>query len=111
MTKEEILAKSRQENKDKDLYELEIDTKAEFVGAITAFSICLVLFASEIFICGKTNFGLWGMICSLNAGSYIYKGIKLKKTSVLVCGIICSISALLMVGYTIYKFFAVSTIL
>ncbi len=111
MNKEEILAKSRQENKDKDLYELEIKKKTCEIGLNSAAIVCALLFVSEIIICGKTNFGLWSIITSVYTGSYIYRGIKLNKKGDIALGIIATVITLLMVGYTIFKFFTTSTIL
>lgn len=78
MEKEEILNMSKEENKKKDYYELELDTKATKLGAILMLFLTLIFFALEIFITGKTNYGLYGLIAIFNAGTYSYKAIKTK---------------------------------
>ena len=46
MNKEEILAMSRQENKDKDLYEMQVTESSANIGVITGAIICALLFAA-----------------------------------------------------------------
>ncbi|MBQ8170906.1 MAG: hypothetical protein IJZ95_02825 [Oscillospiraceae bacterium] len=111
MNKEEILAMSRQENKNQDLYELQISEKSATVGALTGVIICTILFVFEIFVCGNTNFSLWGIMTGINAGVGIYKGIKLRKHSTLAMGIMYAAISLLMLTYSIYRLFATTTIL
>lgn len=111
MNKEQILEMSRKENKEQDLYELHVSEKSATIGALIGVLICAVLFVSEIFICGNTNFSLWSIIAGINAGVGIYKGIKLRKTSTLATGIMYAVVAALMLAYSIYNLFTTSTIL
>lgn len=111
MNKEEILAKSRQENKNQDLYDLQISEKSATVGVLTGVIICTILFVFEIFVCGNTNFSLWSILAGINASVGIYKGIKLRKCSTLAMGIMYAVIATLMLAYSIYRLFTVSTIL
>lgn len=111
MNKEEILAMSRQENKEKDLYEMQVSESSANIGLITGAIICALLFALEIFICGTTNYGLWSIVTGFNAAMMIYKGIKLKKKSSILIGIMWATCTIAATAVTISDLFATSTIL
>ena len=78
MKKEEILKMSKEENKEKDYYELELDTRATKIGAILMLLLTLIFYALEIMLTGDTNYGLYSLIAIFNAGIYSYKSIKTK---------------------------------
>ena len=80
MNKEEILKKSREENKNKDIYELEVISKAQRIGGLIALFVTFALMLIErvILECG-TNYGYFLIILSAGAGLWIYKAIKMKK--------------------------------
>ncbi len=111
MNKEEILAMSRQENKEKDLFELEVNKKASTVGIYVAAIICGLLFAAEIFICGTSNYGLWSIIAAINGGIYLYSGIKLKDKGKLTVGVMFALITVGAIAFAISNLFATSTIL
>lgn len=111
MNKEEILAKSRQDNKDKDLYELEVNKKASEIGSISGIIICAVLYAAEVMVCGTQNYGLWSIIAAVVAGTYLYSGIKIKSKKRIVIGIIWTVVAVIAIVTAIVNIFTTSTIL
>ncbi len=111
MNREEILAKSRQENSSRDPYELEVNKKASELGAISAIIICAVLYTAEIFICGSNNYGLWSIAAAVNAGTYLYSGIKLGKKRRIVIGIIWAIVMVVNIVSAITNLINSSTIL
>ena len=111
MNKEKVLEMSRQENKEKDLFELEVNKKASTVGICVAAIICGLLFAAEIFICGTPNYGLWSIIAAINGGIYLYSGIKLKNKGKLTVGVIFALITAGAIAYTISNLIATSTIL
>ena len=76
MNKEEILEKSRAENKKKDIYELEIEAKALQVGGAIVVTIISILFLTELILTGLTNFGFYIVIAAFNGGFYTYQAIK-----------------------------------
>ncbi len=111
MNKEEILAKSRQENKDKDLVELEASRKGGELGAVAAFILCEILFLAEIFICGTQNYGLWSIVTTAIAGAALYKGTKLKNRNQLIYGSIWALISVAAIITAIITLFKTSTIL
>lgn len=111
MNKEEILAKSRQDNKDKDLYELEVNKKASNIGSVSGIIICAILYATEIMVCGTQNYGLWSIIAAVTAGIYLYSGIKLRKKARIAVGAIWAVVTVITITSAIINIFDASTIL
>ena len=98
MDKEKILEMSRKENNDRDLYLLEIDSKSERFAGTIAGILCFVLYLTEQIITGNKNRSLWSIFSIYIAVDRIYKGIKLKKKSSLIFGIIWLCIAILSVA-------------
>ena len=111
MNKEKVLEMSRQENKEKDLFELEVNKKASTVGICVAAIICGLLFAAEIFICGTPNYGLWSIIATIIGVIYLYSGMKLKDKGKLTVGVMFVLITVGAIAYAISNLFATSTIL
>lgn len=91
MNKEEILAKSREENKDKDLYEMSVDAKAGRVAFIAAEIVTAILILLELVFTGEFNLKLLIIDATLEAAYNIYKAIKLPNQSTIFTAIICSL--------------------
>lgn len=80
MNKEEILQASRKENKNKDIYELEVINKGQRIGGLIAISVAFALLLLERVILDiGTNYGYFCIIMSAGAGLWIYKAVKLKR--------------------------------
>ncbi len=78
MNRDEILAKSRKENKDRDLYEMSIDRSAGRVGVVVMYAVVLILTIVSIIQTGKLDIMLWIVAFSVDTSMEIYKAIKLK---------------------------------
>lgn len=79
MNKEEILQKSRNEHKNKDIYELEIINKAQRAGGLTALFVTLALMIIERLFFDVTNYGYFLIIESAVMSLWIYKAVKMRK--------------------------------
>ncbi len=88
MNKDEILAKSRQENKDKDLYTLSIEKSASRVGVITMFAVALILTLISVIQTGKLNFTVWIMTLSVDTAMDVYRAVKFKTKKAILSAII-----------------------
>lgn len=97
MNKEEILAKSREENKDVDLVEIEVNKKSEGFASLVSAIVCFALYAAELIICGEKNYSLWSILTAAFAANYLYKGIKLKDKSKLIFGVLWTITSVLTI--------------
>lgn len=109
--REEILAKSRNENKDKDLYEKEVQVKAGNIGACTAAILATFFFVVQILVGGGMNYGLYAIVFSVPATGYIVKSLNMKHKRDIVFAIIWTVAALMFSVVHIYGLIASSTIL
>ena len=79
MNKNEILEKSRNENKTADPYEMEINAKACSYGLWSALILSVILTAVKLLREQMFDFSFVAMLCVLNAVMYTYKAVKLKE--------------------------------
>lgn len=79
MDKNEILAKSRKENKNQDAFEKEVMRIGGNVAAIVAAILATIFFVIQIFVGGGTDYGLYAVVFSIPTAGYIIKAIYLKK--------------------------------
>ena len=79
MKKEEILEKSRQENKKRDEYEIRVDNKATTYAALAMLVLTSVYFIYEMVIGKGQNYSLYSILAIFNTFLYGYRGIKLEK--------------------------------
>lgn len=78
MKKEEILEASKKENKNKDIYALQVETKGANYAGITMLILAFVYYCYEIFTGKGSNPALYSVITVYNAILYGYKAIKIK---------------------------------
>lgn len=94
MNKEEILAMSREENKNKDLVTVEIEKKAGTFAVITVTIMAAIFFAAEIMLCGNVNYGLASIALAVNAAINLYTGIRTKDKKSIIYGVIWGLATL-----------------
>ena len=109
--REEILARSRSENKGKDLFEMEVQAKAGIWGACAAAVLAALFFTVQIVVGGGTNFGLFAIVFSTNAIGYTIKAIRMKRKNDITFATIHTIATLLFSIVHIYELISSSTIL
>lgn len=88
MNKDEILEKSRKENKNQDLYEKEMSQKAGNIAAIVAAVIGTIFYVIQILVGGGSNYGLYAIVFSIPATGYMVKAIQMKTKRDLVISIL-----------------------
>lgn len=111
MNKEEILAKSRNENKNVDEFEKEVLKQAGNAGCITAAIVTFILFILELFIKNHTNYGLWAILFSILSAQFIVKAIKLKRKHEIAIAICYPILTLCLIAAYILDIVTTSNIL
>ena len=80
MNKEEILQASRNENQNKDIYELEVIRKGQRISGLIGISVTFLLMLIERVILDiGMNYGYFLIILSASTGLWIYKAAELKK--------------------------------
>lgn len=92
--KDEILAKSRNENKGKDLFEKEVEVKAGIWGACTAAIVVATFITVQIIVGNGMNYGLLAVAFSINAGRSVFKAIHMKQRNDIVFSVIHTIATL-----------------
>ncbi len=83
MKKEEILEKSRKENKNKDMVTLQESYKGATYAAIAMVLLAFVYFTYEMLQGKGTNYALYSLICMYNAVLNGWLALKVKESKVL----------------------------
>ncbi|MBQ8780126.1 MAG: hypothetical protein IJZ72_00425 [Oscillospiraceae bacterium] len=104
MNKEEILAKSRMENKDKDIADLEADKKASSFALIFGAIAAGILYCVQLFTGNGVNYSVWTTIVIITSALYWHKYHSLKKKEDLTCGILWTITSIIVLTMTISSF-------
>lgn len=111
MNKEEILAKSRQENKGKDIEKKEADSKSGAIATIVSAIYAGIMFFIEMFLTDTYNFSLWAVVTVMNLVINIYMFIRLKKKSYLFAAIVWALWSIGLTIMAISGFVSESTVL
>lgn len=111
MDKNEILAKSRAENKNKDVYEQEVLKQASGGAMIIQMVLAAIFAVTQIFAGGGINWGLWALVFSANMTANWVKYMKLHRKHELASAIAYTMLVSIMSGYYIYGLMASSVIL
>ena len=88
MDKEEILAKSRRENQNRDLVELEAVNKANDAALTAGILVCIVLTALHHTFLHSADLGVWTVDWAIMATLYMVKFSRLRKKPDLVKGLL-----------------------
>ena len=78
MKKEEILKASKEDNKNKDMYGIEVESKACKTASLAMIFLAFIYFTYEIVQGKGSNTALYSLITVFNAILYLYKGIKIE---------------------------------
>ena len=78
MKKEEILEKSKKDNKNKDMYAIQVEAKGATFAGISMLILAAIYYAYEIFTGKGSNPALYSIITIYNAVLYGYKAIKIE---------------------------------
>ena len=111
MNKDEILAKSRAEHKNRDVYEQEVLKQASRSAVVVQMALATLFFVTQIFTGGGVNWGLWALVFSASMTINWVKYIKLHRKYELAIAIAYTILVSVMSGYHIYNQIVSSTIL
>ncbi len=111
MNKEEILAKSREENKNQDIYEKEVLKEGGNAGAVAAGVLATIFFIVQIFTGGGMNYGLYAVVFSIPAAGFVVKYKNLRKKHELFVAVCYIIIVLMFSAAHIYNLITASTIM
>ena len=110
MNREEILARSRQENQNQDLVDKEVENKGIATAGIVMTIMCLVFYVAEFLLHGTKNYGFFSIAAIYNAILFTMKGIKLNDKGKLATGILWSVLAVGLAVEYFYQLITTSTI-
>lgn len=79
LTKEEILAKSRSENHNKDLFDLEIQKKAFSISHLAFMFFCVAAMMLEFIFTKKIDCGYGMIFFGVQSVIFLYKYVKMHK--------------------------------
>lgn len=111
MNREEILERSRAENKNRDIYEQEVLKLANAAAVVVMMILATVFFAVQIFVGGGTNWGIWAVVFSANMTTFWIKYWKLRRRHELMVAILGTVLVAVMSGFHIHSLIASSAIL
>lgn len=110
MNKDEILARSRKENKDRDLYEMETQTKAGNIGSLVATALTTVFFVLQSRYGHGFDFGLYAIILSVSAASFTFRAIRMKRGRDVAVAAIFTLATLILSVIHIHQLITTSTV-
>ena len=87
MDKDEILARSRKENKDRDFVEAEALAKANSIAINVGIMVCGVLSILHVIFRDTVDYGVWTVYFSVLAATMIVKFVKLRRRHELLIGL------------------------
>ncbi len=111
MNREDILEKSRAENKNKDIYEQEVLKRGWEISVLAMVILAGVFFAVQIFVGGGTNYGLWAIVFSGQMVTFWVKWSKLKRRHELALALSYTVVVIGASAAHIYNLITLSTIL
>ena len=79
MNREEILEKSRKENRNQDVYEKEVIIQGNRYACIAAAVLATVFFVIQIFTGGGMDYGIYAVVFAMPMAGFWLKYIKLRK--------------------------------
>lgn len=89
MDKDEILAKSREENQNKDLAEAEVKAQVSTIALKVGVCICFILTFLHQTYRGSYDYGVWIVYIGIFAATCLGRYAKLRQRRDLVCGLLC----------------------
>ena len=102
MNREEVLAKSREENKNKDIYEQEVLKQANKSAVMVHLILAAIFSVTQILAGGGINWGLWALVCSTNMTVFWVKYIKLRRRHELMMAVIYTIFVTALSGCQVF---------
>ena len=100
MDKDEILERSRKENKDMDLVELEVNNKANMIANLVGVMVCAALTLIHAIVRDGIDTSAWTVMFSILSAIMLVKYAKLRRGHELVVGLLYLVSAIcFFLGY------------
>lgn len=111
MDKQEILERSRKENKNKDIYEQEILKQGNSAANFVMIVLATVFFVVQIFAGGGSNYGIYAIVFSGSMATFWVKWFKLRRKYELIMAFLYTIVVIAFSAAHVCRLITNSTIL
>ncbi len=111
MNREEILERSRAENRNKDIYELEILKQASAKATIVMIALVGVFTIVQMLLGGGIHWGLWALSFTPEMVTLWVKYRRFRHKREFAMAVVYTIMVSVMSGYHVYQLIAASVIL
>ena len=102
MNRDEILEKSRKENKNQDEMERDALAKAGQRACTVGGIVCMVVILVEAIFTGSVNFSTWAVYLSMTGTMLMVKYLRLKKKHELIFGLLqLALAAAFLIMYIV----------
>ena len=100
MNKEEILARSQKENKNRDLAEIEAENKGAQLAGIIAVLMCFAFYILEKKVLNRDAYGYYCIFIMFAAVEFTYKAVKLRgKQNIVTAALWCAAALVVLITY------------
>lgn len=100
MNREEILEKSRKENKNKDLAKLEAENRGGQLAGIVAALMCFAFYILERKFLNRDAYGYYCILTMFMAVECTYKAVKLRgKQNIVTAALWCAAALVVLITY------------
>lgn len=103
MNREEILERSRQENKNQDIYELEVVRDSGRYGALVATFAVALIFLMDIMAGRQINIAAFTVLFAILAGAFGTKAVKLRRKHEIFVAVMYSLCTLSMLAVYFFE--------
>ena len=79
MTKDEILEKSRKDNGDKDMFDLDVQRRAATAAYFSSFGLCVFVSVLSLIFTGRVSVQCWMIFFGMLTVAFGVKFFKMKK--------------------------------
>ncbi len=103
MNREEILQKSREENKGMDVAEMEASRHDTAWAAVIAIVVATALYMVELIVRDNTNPALYVVILGIGATMVTRKALRKKDRTTIICAVLTAVSLVMFLAAFIIK--------
>lgn len=106
MNKDDILEKSRKENKDQDLFAAQVNTSAATISLIVASLLATILFVVQFLVKHEYNLALYAVMLVIGAATFISKAVFLRRKRDIMLAILFGIATLVLIAVCLWQMIA-----
>ena len=105
MNKDAILAKSREENKNRDLYVEQVTANANSVSSLVTLLFATTLFLIQSFVKNEFNYGLYAIVLCSSTVVFTVRAIRLKRKRDILFAVLFTLATLIFTALFVLSLF------